>query len=180
MPEQESGPQTFDPRLVARIVGSYVRHHKIATEQLPVLIGEVYRTLSGLGRAAPPADEALTPAVPVRRSVRPDHMVCLECGHQGQMLRRHLRVAHGLDPDAYRARWNLPPDHPLTAPNYSAQRSGLAKQIGLGRRPGTTEAEPPAIKEPSPPSGGALDPAFAASLSEPKKRRGRKPRATGE
>jgi predicted transcriptional regulator len=170
MAEADSLPSAVNPQLVARIAGSYVRHNKIATAQLPVLIAEIHRSLTSLGRAAPPADEALTPAVSVRRSVRPDYVVCLECGYQGKMLRRHLAAAHGLDANAYRARWKLPPDHPLTAPNYTARRSTIAKQLGLGRRPGTSGSEPPPTVAEGP------DPAVAASLSAPKTRRARKPR----
>jgi MucR family transcriptional regulator, transcriptional regulator of exopolysaccharide biosynthesis len=77
----------------------------------------------------------LTPAVPVRRSVQPDHVVCLECGFRAKTLRRHLRMSHGLDPAAYRARWKLSLEHPLTAPEYSAHRSTMARQLGLGRKP---------------------------------------------
>jgi predicted transcriptional regulator len=75
----------------------------------------------------------LTQAVPIRRSVRPDYVVCLECGFRSRTLRRHLRTAHGLEPAAYRTRWQLAADHPLTAPVYSAQRASMAKAIGLGR-----------------------------------------------
>jgi predicted transcriptional regulator len=126
-----------DPQLVAEIVRGYVANNSIAVDQLAGLISTVHQTLSGLdaNTAAPPsATEKLTPAVPVRRSVQPDHVVCLECGVRSKTLRRHLRVAHGLEPAGYRARWKLPSDHPLTAPNYSARRSAMATQLGLGQR----------------------------------------------
>ena len=114
---------------VARIVSSYVRHHRLGPDQFDGLIVAVHRALAGLGLQQPPQ-----PAVPIRRSVQRDYVVCLECGFRGQALRRHLRVQHGLEVAAYRTRWNLPSDHPVTAPAYSARRSALAKQIGLGRR----------------------------------------------
>src|SRR5579863_8908407 len=129
--EQDSATREFDPRLVERIVSSYVRHHKISLDQLPGLIAEVHRTFGGLRRVAP-AEQARAPVVPVRRSVQRDYVVCLDCGRRGLTLSRHIRIAHGLTPAAYRDRWKLSADHPLTAPNYSARRSALAKQLGLG------------------------------------------------
>ena len=88
----------------------------------------------------------LTPAVPIRRSVTDDHIVCLEDGKKLKMLKRHLMTDHGLTPEAYRASWGLKPDYPMVAPTYSAQRQALAKQIGLGRKP----APPPPVPEPKP------------------------------
>lgn len=120
--------------MVAEIVRGYVTKNSVAVDQLAVLIATAHRTLSGLGQGAPAAlPEALTPAVPIRRSVRPDYVVCLECGFRGLMLRRHLRETHGLDPAAYRTRWKLSTDHPLTTPVYSAQRRTMAKHIRRGR-----------------------------------------------
>jgi predicted transcriptional regulator len=126
---KESTPQAVDLSLVARIVRSYVAQNTIGIDQLAGLIAEVHRSLIGLGQSAPasaPAPPA--PAVPIRRSVQHDHVVCLECGYRGRVLRRHLRVAHGLEPAEYRVRWRLPPDHPITAPAYSERRSTMAKQ----------------------------------------------------
>jgi predicted transcriptional regulator len=142
MAEQDLVPG-IDLDQVVLIVSSYVRHHQIAPDQLLTLIVNVHRALTGLGRS-PPVQEPLRPAVPLRRSVQQDYVVCLECGYRAQSLRRHLRTAHGLDIAGYRTRWNLPPDHPLVAPSYSARRSTLAKQIGLGRKPGTVVARRPA------------------------------------
>ena len=119
---------------VAHIVSSYVRHHQVPSDQLGTLIVAVHRALAGLGRAPPIQEEPRQPAVPIRRSVQQDYVVCLECGSRAQMLRRHLRVAHGLEVAQYRARWNLPVDHPITAPAYSDRRSAMAKALGLGRR----------------------------------------------
>jgi predicted transcriptional regulator len=125
------------PRLVAEIVRGYLSKNAVAVDQLAGLISTVHRTLTGLDTntaAQPPETEKLTPAVSIRRSVQPDHVVCLECGFRGKTLSRHLRIAHGLEPAGYRARWRLPLDHTLTAPNYSAQRSAMATQFGLGQR----------------------------------------------
>jgi predicted transcriptional regulator len=120
------------PHLVSKIIASYVSHHNLAPEQIPELIATVHRTIAGLGQPTEVA-AALTPAVPLRRSVQRDAVICLDCGWKGKMLRRHLTTRHGLTADEYLKRWGLPGDHPLTAPNYSAQRSTLAKELGLGR-----------------------------------------------
>jgi predicted transcriptional regulator len=153
---ETDAPAEVDPYQVARIVSSYVRHHQIGLDQLGGLIAEVHRALASVGQAVPAVvQEALKPAVPIRRSVQPDHVVCLECGYRAQVLRRHLRVAHGFEVADYRARWKLQADHPLTAPSYSARRSTMAKEIGLGRKPGTVVARPPrsrARKPRSPPA----------------------------
>src|SRR5215469_11706906 len=140
---QENGAQKVDRSLVAHIVQSYVAKNTVAVDQLANLITTVHQALSGLGTVPPLAAQALTPAVPIRRSVQQDHVVCLECGFRAQTLRRHLRVQHGLEVAAYRARWKLSPDHPMTAPAYSERRSTMAKQLGLGRRPVPIVAEPP-------------------------------------
>jgi len=129
------------PRLVAKIIASYVSHHNLTPEQIPELIVSVHRTIAGLGR---PADvqTAPIPAVPVRRSVQRDVVICLDCGWKGKMLRRHLNTRHGLSGEEYLRRWNLASDHPLTAPMYSQQRSTLAKELGLGRNRAEGEAAP--------------------------------------
>jgi predicted transcriptional regulator len=121
------------PRLVAKIIASYVSHHNLTLEQIPELIAAVHRTIAGLGQPAVEIQAAPTPAVPIRRSVQRDVVVCLDCGWKGKMLRRHLTTRHGFSGDEYLKRWGLPGDHPLTAPNYSVQRSNLAKELGLGR-----------------------------------------------
>jgi predicted transcriptional regulator len=105
---EDSSSQKIDLNSVAAIVRSYVAKNSVAVDQLGALIAMVHRTLSGLGENAPGAlPDPLTPAVPIRRSVQPDHVVCLECGFRAVTLRRHLRVAHGLEPAAYRVRWKL-------------------------------------------------------------------------
>jgi predicted transcriptional regulator len=136
------------PQLVAKVIAAYVQHHNVSPDQIPELIGSVQRTFGNLGKPAEP-QAALTPAVPLRRSVQRDAVVCLECGWKGKMLRRHLSTRHGLTGEQYLRRWNLPSDHPLTAPAYSEQRSSLARELGLGRggrqgaMPATTVEAPP-------------------------------------
>jgi predicted transcriptional regulator len=140
--DDENTSTGSDLYLVSEIVSSYVKHNSIAANDLPTVIATVHQALSGLGKPALPA-EPLTPAVPVRQSIRPDYVVCLECGLRGKMLRRHLALQHGLEPAAYYARWQLPPDHPITAPGYSARRSAMAKELGFGRRRKATSAALP-------------------------------------
>ena len=135
-------PKEGNRLLTAKLVGSYLRHHKVGASQLPDLIATVHRSLGELGQQ-PPAEEALTPAVSLRQSVRPNYVVCLDCGYQGKTLRRHISSRHGLSRAEYLKRWRLQPDHPLTAPAYSEQRSTLAKQLGLGRKPKTEAALAP-------------------------------------
>jgi predicted transcriptional regulator len=141
-------------RDTAEIVSAYVRHHQVSADQVAALIRSVYTALSNLEK---PTEEEVerSPAVPIRRSVHRDYVVCLECGWRGKMLRRHIGTLHDLGPGEYRRRWGLSADHPLTAPGYSEARSGLAKQLGLGRhgRDGDTEAsfEPEPQPEPEKP-----------------------------
>ena len=142
MATEASAPEG-DLNQVAHIVSSYARHHQLGPEQLVELIRQVHRAFASLGQAALPIVEARQPAVPVRQSVRPEYVVCLECGFRSKTLRRHLRVQHGLSIDEYRARWNLRSDHPLTAPAYSERRSVVAKEMGLGRRRRSVEPVAP-------------------------------------
>ena len=120
--------------LTAQIVSAHVSNNSVTTDALPSLIQEVYRTLSGVGKEqAPP--ERPQPAVPVKKSVFPDHIVCLEDGKKLKMLKRHLKTAYNMTPEQYRERWGLAPDYPMVAPNYARHRSSLAKKIGLGTKP---------------------------------------------
>jgi predicted transcriptional regulator len=144
MPTVPSNPDLLD--LVASIVSAHVAHNAVTPEALPGVIRSVYAALSGLG-TEPPAVEQPEPAVPIRKSVFPDHIICLEDGKKLQMLKRHLRTFHGMTPEEYRARWSLPHDYPMVAPKYAARRSALAKEIGLGRKPGPSgEREAPPIR----------------------------------
>ena len=113
------------------IVAAHVAKYAVAVDQIPALISNIHQTLAGLGVEEPD----LTPAVPIKRSVRKASIVCLECGKVGKMLKRHLSTAHGLSVIDYRERWGLPADYPMASPNYAAQRSELAKKIGFGRKP---------------------------------------------
>jgi predicted transcriptional regulator len=138
---EDSTLQKVDPNLVADIVSSYVGKNIVAIDQLGGLIATVHQTLRGLSTStSAPPEEKLTPAVPIRRSVQPDYVVCLECGVRAKTLRRHLRTAHALEPAAYRARWKLAADYALTAPAYAEHRSAMAKQLGLGRKRAPAEA----------------------------------------
>ena len=130
-------------QLTADIVTAHVAHNAVKAEDLPELIAGVYRALSRGGQAAV-AETKQEPAVPVKRSVSPGHIFCLEDGQPHQMLKRHLMTAHGMTPDEYRKKWGLPETYPMVAPDYAARRSVLAKAIGLGRKrvtPASTEAK---------------------------------------
>jgi predicted transcriptional regulator len=126
----------------------------MAAGDLPALIASVFRALRAAGqdeaegKAEDKADGPLTPAVPVRRSIQRDFLVCLEDGRKVTMLKRYLATRHGLTPEEYRKRWGLAKDYPMVAPAYAARRSALAKRIGLGRKPATVPAAP----EPAPPA----------------------------
>jgi predicted transcriptional regulator len=122
--------------LTADIVSAYVSNNPVPAADLPALIAQVHRSLSSLTDtvAELPAEDQ-KPAVNPKRSVHDDHIVCLEDGKKYKSLKRHLMTHHGLSPDDYRARWKLPHDYPMVAPNYAAARSALAKKMGLGRKP---------------------------------------------
>jgi predicted transcriptional regulator len=128
--------------LTTNIVAAYVRRNQIGADQLPILISTVHQALASLGKPVAQFDRERTPAVPIRRSIHRDYVVCLECGWRGKMLRGHLASGHQLSVEQYRVRWNLPREHPMTAPSYSEQRSSLAKQIGLGRGRSASREEP--------------------------------------
>ncbi len=122
--------------IVARVVSAYVANNRMMAQDLPAFIQAVHDTLSQMLNA-PGGDsvgEPPKPAVPIKRSVTDDYIVCLEDGQKFKSLKRHLRSSYNLTPEQYRARWNLPHDYPMVAPNYAAHRSQLAKQIGLGRK----------------------------------------------
>lgn len=119
------------------IAAAYLSNNQIPADQVPTLIGNIFAALDrAIAPPAIPAPIQPEPAVSVRASVKPDHIVCLECGAKHKMLRRHLMTAHGLEEGEYRQRWNLPADYPLTAPNYAQKRRELALKFGLGRKAG--------------------------------------------
>ena len=120
--------------LTAQIVSAHLSKNNVAPDALPALIQEVYRTLANVGREPAQADKP-QPAVPVKKSIFPDHIICLEDGKKLKMLKRHLKTSFNMTPDQYRERWGLPADYPMVAPNYASHRSSLAKKIGLGTKP---------------------------------------------
>ncbi len=144
--------------LTAQIVSAHCGHNNVPATGIPALIQQVYATLRGLGPEPAPAEQR-EPAVPIKRSVFPDYIICLEDGKKLKMLKRHLQTAYNMSVDQYREKWGLPPNYPMVAPNYAEHRSSLAKKIGLGRKPAASTAAAPAT-------------------AEPPKRRGRKPAAS--
>jgi len=120
--------------LATEIVSAHVTNNTVPAEELPALIRQVYATLAGIGQG-PLDGERPQPAVPVKKSVTPDYIVCLEDGRKLKMLKRHLKTAYNMTPEEYRDRWGLSADYPMVAPNYARQRSSLAKKIGLGTKP---------------------------------------------
>ncbi|MDQ3560070.1 MAG: MucR family transcriptional regulator [Pseudomonadota bacterium] len=151
-------------QLTADIVSAYVSNNKVGSDELGKIIEDVHSALQRApGAQATPEPEPREPAVSIRRSVTPDHIVCLEDGKKFKSLKRHLQGEHGLSPDEYRSKWGLARDYPMVAPNYARARSDLAKSMGLGRK-----------------AGAVMAPAAAAEEVEQENaapRRGRRPRA---
>ena len=121
--------------LTSDIVAAHLSNNNVDVEAVPGLITNVYNALSGLGEEAEVEEERPEPAVSIRASVKPDYIVCLEDGKKLKMLKRYLRTNYDMTPEEYRARWGLPADYPMVAPNYAEKRRDLAKKIGLGRKP---------------------------------------------
>ncbi len=120
--------------MTADIVSAYVGNNSVAAADLPGLIQSVHRALAGVASGSDVAETApKEPAVPVKRSITPDYLVCLEDGRKFKSLKRHLRTKYNMSPEDYRAKWSLPKDYPMVAPNYARARSELAKQMGLGQ-----------------------------------------------
>jgi predicted transcriptional regulator len=121
--------------LTTEIVAAHVSNNTVAVGDLAQLINQVYHSLANIGGGMPaPPSARPQPAVSVKKSIQPDYLVCLEDGKKLKMLKRHLKTAYNMTPEAYRERWGLAPDYPMVAPNYARQRSRLAKEIGLGTR----------------------------------------------
>ncbi|MGC2412892.1 MAG: MucR family transcriptional regulator [Stellaceae bacterium] len=120
--------------LTTEIVAAHVSNNTVALTDLPQLINQIYTSLANIGTASAPAATRPQPAISIKKSVHPDYIVCLEDGKKLKMLKRHLKTAYNMSPEAYRERWKLSSDYPMVAPNYALQRSRLAKQIGLGTR----------------------------------------------
>ena len=121
--------------LTAQIVSAHVSHNSVPANAVPSLIQEVYRTLTSIERGPAPVAERPEPAVPVKKSITPDYIICLEDGKKLKMLKRHLKTSFNMTPEQYRERWGLSLDYPMVAPRYAKQRSSLAKKIGLGTKP---------------------------------------------
>ena len=126
-----------DPKfieLTANIVSAYVRNHSVPVGDIPGLISQIHSALSRVSSGADLASEPLKPAIAVKKSITPEHLVCLEDGKKFKSLKRHLRTQYNMTPEQYREKWDLPADYPMVAPNYAAARSELAKQMGLGQQ----------------------------------------------
>lgn len=133
MPDQTTHGDLL--KLTAQIVSSHVSNNTVPQSDMPAMIEQVFRTLTGLGGGgATLSADRPTPAIPIKKSVTPEYIVCLEDGKKLKMLKRHLKTAYDLTPEEYRERWGLPADYPMVAPNYAKQRSRLAKDIGLGTK----------------------------------------------
>lgn len=120
--------------LTAKIVAAHVSNNSVALGDLPGLIHQVHQALRGIDGPVTAMPPRPAPAVPVKKSVMPDYIICLEDGKKLKMLKRHLKTAYNLSPEQYRERWGLPPDYPMVAPNYAKQRSQLARDLGLGTK----------------------------------------------
>lgn len=131
--------------LTSDIVAAHVSNNSVTLEDLPSLITNVYGALASLGGAPVVVEVKPEPAVSIRASVKPDYIVCLEDGKKLKMLKRHLMTHYNMTPDDYRARWNLPADYPMVAPNYAEKRRELAKKIGLGRKPNVRRGRKPKV-----------------------------------
>ncbi len=129
MPDQQLEANLLE--VTSRIVTAHVSNNTVAPADLPRLINSVHRALTDLGEETP---SRAKPAVPIKKSIRPDYIICLDDGKKFKMLKRHLRTTYNMSPEEYRAKWNLPSDYPMVAPKYAEQRSELAKKFGLGRK----------------------------------------------
>ena len=150
--------------LTADIVAAHLSNNSVSVGDVPQLIEKVYSSLQVLGTPKQEAAAELKPAVPVRSSVKPDYIVCLEDGKKLTMLKRYLRTNFSMSPEQYRSKWNLPADYPMVAPTYAAKRRDLAHSIGLGRKRKSDDAP-------------AASASAAAAAPDAPKRRGRKPKA---
>lgn len=151
MDDQENAARANYVELTAEVVSAFIMHNSIQKADLPDLIAAVHASLSALGQPKPsPEAERPVPAVPIKKSVSPDHLISLEDGRRYKSLKRHLS-GRGLTPEGYREKWGLPSDYPMVAPNYAKQRSDLAKSMGLGRQRRREPAEDgPAVAQAAP------------------------------
>ena len=132
MSEENRNKQYLD--FTVDIVAAHVSRNSVSVGEIPELIDQVYQSIAKLGDGSSNQSEPLQPVVPIKKSVTPDYIICLEDGKKLKMLKRHLKTAYDLSPDEYREKWSLPPNYPMVAPSYAKQRSQLAKDIGLGTR----------------------------------------------
>lgn len=130
MPEKASHAELLS--YTTEIVAAHVSNNSVAANDIPAIIEQVFKTLANVSPDSNMGRERPQPAVPIKRSITPDYIVCLEDGKQLKMLKRHLKTSYDMSPEEYRERWGLPADYPMVAPNYAKQRSELAKEIGLG------------------------------------------------
>lgn len=134
MPEGDNQTNNELLEYTTEIVAAHVSNNTVSVPDLPDLINQVYRTLASVESSATTMQERPEPAVPIKKSITNDYIICLEDGKKLKMLKRHLKTAYNMTPEEYRERWGLPADYPMVAPSYAAQRSTLAKKIGLGTR----------------------------------------------
>lgn len=163
-------------RHTSDIVSAYVRNNRVDATQLGDLIRTVHTSLARLGPNTVPEVGPLVPAVPIKRSVQPHQITCLECGWQGKMLRRHLTTGHNMTPDQYRNRWSLTREYPLTSRNYSEARSDLAKRLGLGRG---GRGSPEMAQTPAPETETGQTPAPETAAAPPAAESAKKPARRG-
>lgn len=147
MSEEQTIDRSEILTLTSEIVSAHVSNNATRGDAVPELIQSVFDKLTALA-SDEPAPTELTPAIPIRKSITDDYIVCLEDGRKLKMLKRHLMTAYGMTPEEYRARWGLKADYPMVAPNYSKKRQELAKKIGLGRKPRVVEPEPAPAPKP--------------------------------
>jgi predicted transcriptional regulator len=164
----ESGSE--ETSLTARIVTAYLGNNKVAATELGNVITVVRRALQGVAQPVAAEPAAQEPAVPIKKSVQPDYIVCLEDGKKFSMLKRHLQTDHGMTPDQYREKWNLPSSYPVVAPNYAKTRSELAKSAGLGRRAAEAPAPEPDAGPQETSRAEAAAPAAPARTRRPRKK----------
>ncbi len=180
----EQNPDLSSDRreLVAHIVKAYVSNNHVPRDELPSLIGVVFDALAQTagGETAAPEPEPLVPAVPVKKSVTADYLICLEDGKPFKSLKRHLMTHYELTPEAYRQKWGLPADYPMVAANYAAKRSELAKSIGLGRKAEIAPESEPEIEAPEPEPVLEAAPEPEAEAPAPKRRAPRRKKADAE
>lgn len=168
-PEQDG--QVDIVSIAADIVAAYVSNNPLPVAELPKLIGDIHAALKGIGTPATEPVAKQEPAVPIRKSVTPDYIICLEDGKKFKSLKRHIGVHYNLTPDEYRQKWNLPSDYPMVAPSYASQRSALAKASGLGRKAAERPARAGRQKPKQPTRAAAAKTASATVASLMKKAR---------